>query len=72
MMPSVDQAIEYAIQAINQGQPAQGKAALAWVLQQQPYNGVAWLWMACCVTEEQAKSECYRRLSLVQGQAQHA
>jgi Tfp pilus assembly protein PilF len=60
---TVDEAMEFAIMAIEKGEHDKAKSALSWVLQRDPHNGLAWLWMACCVPDEGAKSECYRRAS---------
>lgn len=61
--PSVEEAIEFAVQAIDKGDFKLGNAALDWVLQREPENPVAWLWMACCVSDEEAKRTCYSRIS---------
>jgi hypothetical protein len=61
--PSVDEAIEFAIQAIDRGDLKLGSAALGWVLQREPENPLAWLWMACTVSEEEAKRDCYSRIA---------
>ena len=61
--PSVEEAIEFAVQAIDRGDYKLGNAALDWVLQKEPDNPVAWLWMACCLTDEEAKRNCYSRIS---------
>lgn len=61
---SVDEALQYAIGIINRGDAMKGRAALSWVLKQDPENAVAWLWMSCCVDDERAKEECYRRVSM--------
>ena len=61
--PSVEEAIEFAVQAIDRGEDQLGNAALDWVLQREPENPVAWIWMACCVTGEEAKRGCYSRIS---------
>jgi len=60
--PTVEQALEYAIEAIGRGEMKLGNQALGWVLQQEPDNAVAWLWMACTVPDEQAKRGCYSRI----------
>lgn len=61
--PSVEEAIEFAVQAIDRGDYKLGNAALDWVLKKEPDNPVAWIWMACCVTDEEAKRSCYSRIS---------
>lgn len=62
-LTSVSQALDFAVGAIDRGQAKQAKAALGWVLQREPDNGLAWIWMAACVDDETAKQECYRRAS---------
>lgn len=58
---TVDEAMEFAVMAIEKGEADKAKTALSWILQRDPRNGAAWLWMACCVSDETAKQECYRR-----------
>ena len=60
---TVDQALEFAVGAIAEGDPGRGRAALTWVLEQDPDNTAAWIWMACCVSDEGTRQECYRRAS---------
>lgn len=62
-VPTSEQALDYAVCAIKRGDPSRGQAALAWVLQRDPSNVVAWLWMAECLPEGQAKQECLRRVT---------
>jgi hypothetical protein len=61
--PTVEEALDFAIDAIDRGDMKLGNAALGWVLQREPDNRVAWLWMACTVPDEQAKRGCYNRIS---------
>lgn len=60
---SVHEALDFAIGAINRGEASKAKQALGWVIQRDPHNGLAWIWMAACVDDEEAKRECYRRAS---------
>lgn len=60
---SIDEAIQYAAEAIDQGDLHTGKSTLDQVLKQAPSHPIAWMWMACCVTDEDMKRECYRRIS---------
>jgi len=60
---SVNEALDFAIGAIESGQSSKAKQALGWVLQRDPKNGLAWIWMAACIDDETAKQECYRRAS---------
>jgi Tfp pilus assembly protein PilF len=63
----VDEALNIAIQAVEQGDLKNGEAALSWVLKKDPDNTAAWLWLACCAPEERAREECYRRASVLEG-----
>jgi Tfp pilus assembly protein PilF len=63
-MDTIKEAINHGIAAVNRGDIAVGKQALGWVLRQEPKNRLAWIWMACCVDEDEAKSECYRLASV--------
>jgi Tfp pilus assembly protein PilF len=62
---TIEEALTVAVQAVDRGDLGKGKAALNWVLQQDPENTTAWLWMACCVTDDDAKQDCYRRVSSI-------
>jgi Tfp pilus assembly protein PilF len=64
-MEKVNQAISSAVEAIQRGDFGRGRATLTWVLNAQPNNRLAWLWMACCVNEETERDECYRRVSRI-------
>jgi Tfp pilus assembly protein PilF len=61
--PTSEQALDYAVSAIKRGDSSRGQAALAWVLQREPSNVVAWLWMAECLPESAAKQECLSRVT---------
>jgi Tfp pilus assembly protein PilF len=61
--PTSEQALGYAVSAIKRGDSSRGQAALACVLQREPSNVVAWLWMAECLPESDAKQECLRRVT---------
>ena len=60
---SVEDALAYAIEAIDRGNLSAGKKALEWVLQREPKNQSAWVWMACCVTDEDTKRQCFQEIS---------
>jgi len=60
--PNIEDALEFAINAIDRDEMNLGTAALSWVLQREPENQVAWLWMACTVADEDAKRDCYTRI----------
>jgi predicted negative regulator of RcsB-dependent stress response len=63
---SIQEALETAIQAVEGGDLQQGEAALSWVLQKEPDNAVAWIWLACCAPDDSAREACYRRVSAIQ------
>ncbi len=60
--PSTEYALEYAAEAIELGKFRLGVEALEWVLQREPENRIAWLWMACTVSDEDEKRACYSRI----------
>ncbi|HLC06489.1 MAG TPA: hypothetical protein VJK02_25935 [Anaerolineales bacterium] len=63
IVPSTEEALGYAVQSIREKDYRKGQAALTWVLDREPKNVVAWLWMAQCVRSEEARSECMRRVA---------
>jgi hypothetical protein len=66
-VPNLEQAFLFALDAIDRGDLQLGYAALGWVLQREPDNSAAWLWMACTVPEEERKRECYMRAEAALG-----
>lgn len=60
---NVNEAMDLALGALEQGEQSKAKKALGWILQRDPGNGLAWIWMAACLEDEMAKQECYRRAS---------
>lgn len=62
-IPTTEEAIGYAVESIRNKDFQRGQAALTWVLDREPRNIVAWLWMAQCVRSEEAKAECMRRVT---------
>ncbi len=65
--PSVKEALDTGIQAIQGGDIQQGEAALSWVIQKEPHNAIAWIWLACCAPDDSARTACYQRVSAIQG-----
>jgi Tfp pilus assembly protein PilF len=61
----VEQVFQMAVDAVDRGEISKGKAALAWVLDQDPNYAAAWLWLACCLQDDEAKQNCYRRASAI-------
>lgn len=64
--PSIDEALSFAIDAVNRGDISKGKAALEWVLRKDPDNVNAWLWMACCMPNDSDRQACYRKVNMLQ------
>ncbi|NIS79237.1 MAG: hypothetical protein GTO14_03235 [Anaerolineales bacterium] len=65
---SLQEALTIAVSAIKRGELQQGQKALRWILEQDPSNTSAWLWLACCLDDDEAKAECYRRVSAITGE----
>lgn len=61
----IDEALDFAIEAVNRGELQKAKSALGWIIKQDPSNTTAWLWMACCVMDDEAKQACYKRVSMI-------
>jgi hypothetical protein len=60
--PNIRQALEFAINAIDHDDLNLGKAALEWVLEREPSNTIALLWMACTVPNEDEKRHYYSKI----------
>ena len=60
--PNIDEALEFAISAIDRNDMQLGSAALEWILQREPANTVALLWMACTVFDENLKRKYYSQI----------
>lgn len=65
---SLQEALAIAIEAVQRGEIQQGQKALRWILEQDPKNTSAWLWLACCLDDDESKQECYRRVSTITGE----
>ena len=61
--PNIDEALEFAINAIDRNDLRLGSAALEWVLERDPSNRIALLWMACTVPDEHVKRRYYSLIS---------
>ena len=61
--PSVEDALNMAVEAVERGDLQKGEAALSWVLQEDPKNTAAWIWLACCAPDDSSRQICYRRAS---------
>lgn len=54
--------LRQAISAIKEGDKARGRQLLIQVLEQDPKNETAWLWMSKCVAPYEHKKECFNRV----------
>ncbi len=67
-LPTIKEALDKAATAIKGGDLETGKEILKWVLEREPNNVLAWLWMSRCVKTNEAKLECFNRvLAIVPG-----
>lgn len=69
---TVKQALDGAANAIKRGDLETGKAGLKWVLEREPDNVLAWLWMSRCTESSEAKVECFNRVLAVDPANKHA
>jgi len=70
--PSIKEALDRAAILIKRGNLAEGKAGIEWVLERDPDNVLAWLWMTRCVIGRRAKLECYQRVLSIDSNNEHA
>jgi hypothetical protein len=61
---SVEEALTYAIEAIDNNEFERGSAALEWVLSKEPDNSIAWLWLACTTDDESTIRSCYAKAQM--------
>jgi hypothetical protein len=59
--PELEALIEEAIVYVNTGETAQGRALLERVLEQDPKNDRAWVWMSACVEGAQQRRICLQQ-----------
>lgn len=62
-VPTVAEALELAVQRVRANDYRAGRTILAWVLQHQPENVVAWLWMARCILTHEERAVCMQRVA---------
>ena len=70
--PSLKTALDAAANLIKQGNISGGKEGLEWVLERDPENALAWLWMSRCVKGRDAKLKCFYRVLAFDPQNKHA
>jgi hypothetical protein len=61
--PTVTEAMDMAVRKVRAKDYGTGRAILAWVLQSQPDNVVAWLWLARCIANREERSRCMERVA---------
>jgi|APFre7841882590_1041340.scaffolds.fasta_scaffold349922_1 hypothetical protein len=62
LLPTTDEALDFAVETISRGDLDRGRKVLSWVLQQEPNNVVAWTWMTRCTNDMDALREVHRRI----------
>ena len=70
--PTIKDALNGAVNAIKRGDLETGKAGLKWVLEREPNNVLAWLWMSRCAPTNEAKLECFNRVLAIDPNNKHA
>lgn len=70
--PVTKEALDAAANAIKRGDLRTGKSGLEWVLEREPDNILAWLWMSRCVDTDDAKLECFNHVLAVDPHNKHA
>ena len=68
MLMPLGQAIEY----IQAGDKEKGKQLLVQILEENPGDENAWLWLALCLTDIEQERDCYERILKINPQNQHA
>ena len=68
----MDEILAQAIAAIKVGDITVGKRLLYKILQENPGNESAWLWMSKCVSNPEQKRECFERVLEINLNNQHA
>jgi hypothetical protein len=61
--PTVTEALEFAVQKVRASDYRTGRAVLAWILQHQPENVVAWLWLARCIFNREEQALCMQKVA---------
>ncbi|HET7009815.1 MAG TPA: hypothetical protein VFI11_03480 [Anaerolineales bacterium] len=62
-MPTVEEALEFAVRKVRANDYQTGRAVLSWVLRHQPENVVAWLWLARCIADREQRIMCLERVA---------
>ncbi len=70
--PTIEEALTKGVTAIKGGDLETGKACLRWVLEREPNNVLAWLWMSRCAPNNEAKLKCFNRVLAIDPSNKHA
>ncbi len=62
-VPTVEQALQFAVEAIERREFQRARNALRWALEQDPQNIVAWLWLARCSPDSVTRQICLQRVA---------
>jgi len=60
--PDIKAVLDEAANDIKQGDIQSGKKKLEWVLQREPDNVLAWLWMSRCFQDREKKLDCFKKV----------
>ena len=67
-----DNELQQAITAIKSGDKALGRSILVRIIQQQPKNELAWLWLSACVNTDDQKRDCLKKVLEINPENQNA
>jgi len=70
--PTIKENLDLAAEAIKRGDIESGKVRLALVLQREPNNVLAWLWMSRCFQDRENKIRCLRKILEIDPNNKHA
>lgn len=70
--PTIKEALDASANAIKSGDTLTGMEGLKWVLEREPHNVLAWLWMSRCVEGADEKLICFERVLAIDPTNKHA
>jgi len=69
---AVKATLDLAAGEIKRGEIAAGRSKLEWVLQRDPQNVLAWLWMTRCLSSREERIRCFHRVLAIDPANRHA
>jgi len=69
---TIKETLDQAATAIKDGEIALGKSKLELVLQREPNNVLAWLWMSRCFQDREIKLKCFKKVLEIDPKNKHA